>query len=238
MLYPPKRDDLDQYFDEVSIYDMREGDVCIWEYGHIAVFDHWDGNCNWFFSQNPNPCEVMIINAGGLHAFRLKGQKKEITPNVVRDTYKDQIEVKVPELRVRTSPSLNGEILGYASIGFYNFYETRDNDNYTWYRIAEDQWIASKDEWTTIYYAEKPKDEYINLPSWIDERCIYNVETKEMLPYTLKPMKFGGLSYKIYSYVDDKYFAEIETLDYGRVLVRVTSATPITYEPQYQNGNY
>ena len=31
MLYPPKRNDLDQYFDEVSIYEMYQGDVVIWD---------------------------------------------------------------------------------------------------------------------------------------------------------------------------------------------------------------
>lgn len=72
MLYPPKRYELDKYFHEVELTDMREGDVCIWEYGHIAIYDSYDGNsCRWF-SQNPNPCQVMVINAPGLHAFRLK----------------------------------------------------------------------------------------------------------------------------------------------------------------------
>ena len=71
MLYPPKRDVLNQYFDEVSVDNMIQGDVVIWEYGHIAIFDHYDGSC-WYFSQNPNPCEVMKINKNQSHAFRLK----------------------------------------------------------------------------------------------------------------------------------------------------------------------
>lgn len=75
MLYPPKREELDKYFDEVSVHAMEVGDVIIWEYGHIAIFDHWDGvNC-WYFSQNPNPCEVMIIDSNQSHAFRLKQSK-------------------------------------------------------------------------------------------------------------------------------------------------------------------
>lgn len=75
MLYPPKRNILNQYFDEVKTTEMCQGDVCIWEYGHIAIFDNWDGNACWYFSQNPNPCAVMKINGNGLHAFRLKGSK-------------------------------------------------------------------------------------------------------------------------------------------------------------------
>lgn len=159
MLYQPKRQDLDAYFDEVSIYDMQQGDICIWEYGHIAIFDNWDGNACWYFSQNPNPCQVMQVNANGLHAFRMK------------------------------NTSIN------------------------------------------------PKN-YINIPAWIDERYIYDVDTKEKLPYTLKPSKFGGLSYLIHSFKDDKYFAEIETRDYGHVLVRITTPTKITQSPLYEHGNY
>lgn len=59
-----------KYFDVVKI--PQQGDVAIWEYGHIAIFDH---NKNYFFSQNPNPCKVIQINRGGVHYFRLK--KKE-----------------------------------------------------------------------------------------------------------------------------------------------------------------
>ena len=75
MLKPPKRQVLDAYFDEVPTTEMLQGDVCIWEYGHIAIFDHWDGQNCWYFSQNPNPCQVMIINRSGLHAFRVKNNK-------------------------------------------------------------------------------------------------------------------------------------------------------------------
>ena len=89
-----------------------------------------------------------------------KKPKPQVTPNVQRDEYKNQLEVTVPNLRVRTAPSVNAEVIGYASIGFYNYYETKDADNYTWYRIADNQWVASSGEWTKIYPA-KPKDKYI-----------------------------------------------------------------------------
>ena len=74
MLKPPKRQVLDNYFDEVPTTQMEQGDICIWEYGHIAIFDHYDGKC-WYFSQNPNPCQIMVINRSGLHAFRVKNKK-------------------------------------------------------------------------------------------------------------------------------------------------------------------
>lgn len=81
MLEEPKYSLLLKYFDEISVYEMCAGDVCIWggagnKSNHIAIFDHWDGNSNWYFSQNPNPCQVMQIDLLGLHAFRVKNKEK------------------------------------------------------------------------------------------------------------------------------------------------------------------
>jgi hypothetical protein len=85
-----------------------------------------------------------------------------VTPNVERDEYKNQIEVRVEKLRVRTEPTVNGKIIGFANIGFYNYYETLENEGYVWYKIADNQWIAYNEEWETIYPA-KPKEEFIQL---------------------------------------------------------------------------
>ena len=78
-------------------------------------------------------------------------------------------------------------------------------------------------------------DKFINLPEWIEERNIYQIDTKEQFA-TLKPKKFGGLSYKIYNIENE--FAEIETVDFGRCLVKITDATTITDTPTYDHGNY
>ena len=154
MLYPPKREILDKYFDEVPTTEMYPGYVVLWEYGHISIFDHFDGKKNWYFSQNPNPCQVMTISKNtGVHAFKLKSEKPKVTPNVERDTTKNQVEVLVDSLRVRTAPNLNGEILGFANKGFYNVLEQKENDGYLWFKIADDQWIATNDEWTKYYPA-------------------------------------------------------------------------------------
>lgn len=77
-------------------------------------------------------------------------------------------------------------------------------------------------------------DKYINLPEWIEERNIYNSNKEQFA--TLKPKKFGGLSYKLYS--QDGEFGEIETIDYGRCYVKITDSTPITDVPTYEHGNY
>lgn len=168
-----------EYFDEVSTIGMQQGDVCIWadpnneQNCHIAIFDYYnegDNNC-YYFSQNPNPCQVMPVNMNGHHAFRRKKETLPapeptpvITPNVPRDEYRNQIEVLegVDKLRVRTAPSLSAEAIGHANPGFYNYLETTDADGYTWYRISDSNWIASNDEWTKVYPA-KEKEEFVEL---------------------------------------------------------------------------
>ena len=74
LLKEPKLSDMLEYFDEVDEYNLWQGDIIVFEYGHICIFDNWDGHDCWYFSQNPNPCQVMKINAGGVHGFRLKQQ--------------------------------------------------------------------------------------------------------------------------------------------------------------------
>ena len=171
MLVPPKREALDQYFDEVDTHAMQQGDVCIWRNPnnekdcHVAIYDHYDINDNncYYFSQNPNPCQVIPVNKIGHHAFRRKQEPKEgITQPVERNETKNQIEVLIDDLRVRACGSMEGDVLGYAKPGFYNYYEVVDN-GYKWYRITNDnrsQWIASKEgEWTKVYPAKE--DEYV-----------------------------------------------------------------------------
>ena len=77
MLSGQKEKVLLTYFDEIPVTQMCPGDICIWYNNHIALFDNWDGNANWYFSQNPNPCQVMTIEMGKFRAFRKKDHSKE-----------------------------------------------------------------------------------------------------------------------------------------------------------------
>ena len=180
ILWDWKYNELLQYFDEVPITEMNQGDVCIWtsgEGGHIAIEDCWTGYTNLFFSQNPNPCQIMEVDMEDLHAFRRKKETPPtpeptpvVTPSVPRDEYRDQVKIKkgVTELNVRLEPSVNAQSIGKANPStddadsFYNVLETRENDGYKWYRISDSNWIAYSDEWEEFYPA-KPKKEYIEL---------------------------------------------------------------------------
>ena len=86
---------------------------------------------------------------------------EELAQPTEPDETKNQIEVLIDDLRIRACGSTNGDVLGYAKKGYYDYYEVVDN-GYKWYRITNDwrsQWIASKEgEWTNVYPAKK--DEY------------------------------------------------------------------------------
>lgn len=167
MLEPPKIDLMLQYFDEVNRCTMQPGDVAIWSYepgGHIAIFDNYDGRA-WYFSQNypeGTNCHLVVIPETNLRAFRPKKAQPQVTPNVARDENKNQIQIKVNDLNVRTDGTTSAESIGVAKMGYYDYYETKENDGYTWYRIDMFQWVAYKEEWINVLPA-KPKDEYVQL---------------------------------------------------------------------------
>lgn len=174
LMYPPKLNDVLQYFDEVDVHAMEAGDLCVWDWhdpsreaGHVALFDSWDGqNCH-YLSQNPGPVHTEIIGGGEMKAFRRKKPSPPtptptptpITPTVERDIYQNQIEVKIDNLNVRDYPRLTNKSLGFAPIGLYNWSEKYNNDGYDWYKIAEDQWIAYSPDWENVYPAQ-PKEEF------------------------------------------------------------------------------
>ena len=78
MLKEPKLSLMKKYFDIIDKKDIKQGDVVIWNYGHIAIFDSKKNGVNYYFSQNPNVPKVMTINNNTYTVFRLKSKT---TPN-------------------------------------------------------------------------------------------------------------------------------------------------------------
>ena len=84
------------------------------------------------------------------------GGGTSVTANVDRDESRNQIEVLISDLRVRTDPNTGAGVIGFASEGFYNYYDAVDTGDYVWYRIDDGQWIASNDGWTNVLPAVQP----------------------------------------------------------------------------------
>ena len=97
--------------------------------GHL----HWElWSCNDYY-KNIDPSPYL--------------SPKEIKlPNpVVRDKNKRQFQVDYNDnLRVRTEPSLNSEVVGILNAGIYDFSEEKDSDGYKWVKL-DNYWCACTD---------------------------------------------------------------------------------------------
>ncbi len=61
-----------------------------------------------------------------------------------------KVTVNVDSLNSRSIPGTYGDKKGKVDNGStYDVYDVYTDEEYTWYRIAEDRWIASKDDWCT-----------------------------------------------------------------------------------------
>lgn len=79
-----------------------------------------------------------------------------IITNVARDKNKNQLKVLATNLNVRIEPNTKSESLGNAKQnGIYNYYEIKTDAKYTWYRIADNQWIANNGKYLEIYSSEE-----------------------------------------------------------------------------------
>lgn len=84
---------------------------------------------------------------------------------------------------------------------------------------------------------------YINLPYTVDSWRVYPLTVnpiKTNAIAVLKPKKYGGLTYYIYSYRDNNTTVEINTANFGRVKIYIanTSAQITIDNPLYKYGEY
>jgi hypothetical protein len=99
-----------------------------------------------------NPLDVCYVYPDQVVGSKEFAKLKYIIPitPVERDTSKDQLKT-LKYMNVRKTPSLSGEIIGQADTGsVFDYYETVEADNYTWYRIEENQWIAQDKDKTYL----------------------------------------------------------------------------------------
>ena len=120
-----------------------------------------DGTWNLKNGEPPQNCyfisdDVEVIKTAGIEFKKL--EKRVGTP-VERDKTKNQIEVIATVLNARKTPSLNGERLGYINVGIYNIIGLTEDDNYTWYEVEKNIWIAYNPEWEILLPSEETEIE-------------------------------------------------------------------------------
>lgn len=138
-------------------YTPKAGDIAVFdgEYGHVQFMEtdtmyseYSNGDPNSFrngkFEKKPNLL-------GFLHYPYSSVETVERNPNV------NQIQTTDDTLRIRTEPSLSGEIVGHVQIGFYNVLSQKENDGYIWYEIGKDRWCAN----VTVTYLPSDEDDII-----------------------------------------------------------------------------
>lgn len=138
-------------------YKVQAGDIVVYdgEYGHVQFMEtdtmyseYSNGNENSF--KNGKLSEYYNKNILGYLHYPLN----TVEP-VERNVNVNQIQTTDTDLRIRTKPSLNGEIVGYVQLGYYNVLDTKEADGFTWYKLDKDRWCANV---STIYLPSEDTD--------------------------------------------------------------------------------
>lgn len=124
-------------------YTPVAGDIAVYDgqYGHVIFMEtstmyseYRSGDKNSFANGNFKKSSNLL---GFLH------YPYSTIDTVERNANVNQIETTDESLRIRTKPSLNGEVVGHVQVGYYNVLSMKDADGYTWYEIAKNRWCAN-----------------------------------------------------------------------------------------------
>lgn len=108
------------------------------------------------------------------------------------NTRKWQVEVIASKLRVRMTPSLDGKVYSYCPKGIYNVMQSKVADNYTWYEIETDRWIATTEGEWTIDKPIIPTAEEIKIANLMKQLSEANAEIKSLQAQLEKIRLTGG----------------------------------------------
>ena len=128
--------------------------------GNHLHFEIYKGGASTSYRVDPLP--LTYVFGGQIVHEEDKNVVKYYTPittPVKRDETKDQLKTN-KLLNVRSGAGTNQGIIGQVDAGnIYNFYETKVNGEYTWYKIAEKQWLAQDKAGTYLTIYEKEDEE-------------------------------------------------------------------------------
>lgn len=151
----------------------------------------------------------------------------KIVDPVARDITKDQVICHTDGLRVRTSPSLNGVKIGHIlKDKYYNSFGTTKADGYTWYKLADKQWVAGIKELELLpkikvidpVEKDTSKDQVICHDEWLRVRATPNLKGS-VLGYMLKDKYYNYFKtskadgYTWYQLADNQWCAGIPELE-------------------------
>lgn len=137
-------------------YTPRAGDIVVYDgtYGHVQ-FMETDVMYSEYSNGNPDSFRNGKLSDYKGNVLGYLHYPLEAVQPVERNTSVNQIQTTDTELRVRTKPSLKGEVVGYVQLGYYDVLDTKVADGYTWYKLAKDRWCANV---STIYLPSDDTD--------------------------------------------------------------------------------
>jgi regulator of replication initiation timing len=148
----------------------------------------------------------------------------ELATAVERDESKNQIEVLATELRTRRSNSTSSIVMQVTKKGqIYDFYEVSTNENYTWYRIGNNEWIADNGNYLKLLLPES-EEEMEELKKQVEQLTQENALLKEnnnklqAENLELQDEITKEKTYK-YSHVIEKTGRYIKTIEEGDTLI-------------------
>lgn len=141
-----------------------------------------------------------------------------------KDKSVNQLQIIRSNVRVRLDVGLNGTVIGHATVGYYNVYESVEKDNYTWHRCFDESvdgfnaWMAEGQTWS-VYIPKTEEQKAEEKPS---------VDT-EKLEKELANLKAENIVIKT---ENDNLKAQIETLKTEKTaLVNAVSKVKALFEP-------
>lgn len=160
-------------------YKPVAGDILVYdgEYGHV-IFMETDTMTSEYRNGDPNSFRNAKLGdykgdlLGVLH-YPLK-----IVSPVERNENATQIETTDELLRIRTKPSLEGEIVGHVQLGYYNVLDEKEADGYIWYEIEKDRWCANV---STIYLPKTDGDFVEEIRRWADKMIAKSKEDEKKI---------------------------------------------------------
>lgn len=100
---------------------------------------------------------AVIVSTNSLYYDRIKYRGTTIGTPVPRDQNRDQIEIKISDLNVRTAASINADALGFCTPGFYNWQNRQGGGDFEWYEIEPGRWVAYSEKWAALYPKAAPE---------------------------------------------------------------------------------
>lgn len=109
---------------------------------------------------------AIYINPNSKEISRIRTRKTTVGTPVGRDPSHNQIEVITQTLNGREAPGLSAAKKGFVTVGIYNCHDWDNADGFTWVKVEEGLWFATKEgDWTVSLPREEPKMFTVLFPS-------------------------------------------------------------------------